>query len=200
MAKFLDYTGLTSVITKIKALLGYKEDTSNKVTSISSSSTNTQYPSAKLLYDQLALKQGALTPGTNIQINNGTISATDTKYTAGTNISIDGSNKISATDTTYSAFVGTNGSTAGSAGLVPGPAASDSGKYLKADGTWSLIDTGVDDYEDLANKPSINNVTLIGNKTTSDLGIAVPVITYSTTDITAGVTQLADGDLYFVYE
>lgn len=33
------------------------EDARNKVTSISSSSTNTQYPSAKLLYDQLALKQ-----------------------------------------------------------------------------------------------------------------------------------------------
>lgn len=34
-----------------------KENTSNKVTSLSSSSTNTQYPSAKLVYDQLALKQ-----------------------------------------------------------------------------------------------------------------------------------------------
>lgn len=34
-----------------------KEDSSNKVTSLSSSSTNTQYPSAKLVYDQLALKQ-----------------------------------------------------------------------------------------------------------------------------------------------
>jgi hypothetical protein len=36
-----------------------KEDTSNKVTSISSGSTDTQYPSAKLLYDQLATKQGS---------------------------------------------------------------------------------------------------------------------------------------------
>ncbi|WP_296884919.1 hypothetical protein [uncultured Methanobrevibacter sp.] len=34
-----------------------KEDKSNKVTSISSSSTDTQYPSAKLLYDRLGLKQ-----------------------------------------------------------------------------------------------------------------------------------------------
>jgi hypothetical protein len=32
------------------------EDSANKVTSISGSSTNTQYPSAKLLYDQLVLK------------------------------------------------------------------------------------------------------------------------------------------------
>ena len=34
-----------------------KEDKSNKVTSISSSSTNTQYPSAKVVYDELKEKQ-----------------------------------------------------------------------------------------------------------------------------------------------
>ena len=33
-----------------------KEDSSNKVTTLSGSSTNTQYPSAKVVYDQLALK------------------------------------------------------------------------------------------------------------------------------------------------
>jgi len=37
------------------------EDSANKVTTISSGSTNTQYPSAKLVYDQLALKQNSLT-------------------------------------------------------------------------------------------------------------------------------------------
>ena len=42
---------------KVKEALDTKENTSNKVTSISSSSTNTQYPSAKLLYDKLAEKQ-----------------------------------------------------------------------------------------------------------------------------------------------
>lgn len=35
-----------------------KENKSNKVTSISSSSTNTQYPSAKLLYDSIYYKTG----------------------------------------------------------------------------------------------------------------------------------------------
>ena len=49
--------------------------------------------------------QGTLSAGSNITINNGTISATDTTYTAGTNVSID-NGVISATDTTYSA--GTN--------------------------------------------------------------------------------------------
>lgn len=36
----------------------------------------------------------------------------------------------------YSDFVGTDGTTAGTAGLVPAPATTDAGKFLKADGTW----------------------------------------------------------------
>ena len=51
------------------------------------------------------------------------------------------------------------------------------------DGTQTIASTasgGTTDYSDLTNKPSINNVTLSGNKTTSDLGIAeVPTITSS---------------------
>lgn len=46
------------------------------------------------------------TAGTNVDITNGVISATDTTYTAGTNVTIDANNVISASDTTYSA--GTN--------------------------------------------------------------------------------------------
>lgn len=46
--------------------------TSNLVTSISSSSTNWQYPSAKLLYDELANKQDALVSGTSIKTINNT--------------------------------------------------------------------------------------------------------------------------------
>lgn len=39
-------------------------------------------------------------------------------------------------------------------------------------------DSGTTDYTDLENKPSINSVTLTGNKTTADLGIKdVPTIT-----------------------
>ena len=57
------------------------------------------------------------------------------KLTAGANVSISG-NTISATDTTYSDFVGTDGTAVGTAGLVPAPAITDAGKFLKADGTW----------------------------------------------------------------
>ncbi len=61
---------------------------------------------------------------------------TGTTYTAGTNVSIDAQNVISATDTTYSNFTGATSSVAGSNGLVPGPAAGDQEKVLHGDGTW----------------------------------------------------------------
>lgn len=63
--------------------------------------------------------------------------------TAGANISIDSNNVISATDTTYSDFTGTDGATAGTAGLVPAPATTDAGKFLKADGTWDTAGSAV---------------------------------------------------------
>lgn len=80
-------------------------------------------------------KQNILTAGNNIQISGDTISATDTTYTAGNNVDIT-NGVISATDTTYADFTGTDGTAAGSAGLVPAPATTDAGKFLKADGTW----------------------------------------------------------------
>ena len=44
------------------------------------------------------------------------------------------------TDTTYSVFTGANGTSAGTAGLVKAPAATDNTKYLKGDGTWATVD------------------------------------------------------------
>lgn len=50
-----------------------------------------------------------------------------------------------------------------------------SGKYLTTNGTtmsWAEVGSGgTSDYNDLTNKPSINSVTLSGNKTGSDLGL-----------------------------
>lgn len=40
------------------------------------------------------------------------------------------------------AFVGTTGTSAGTAGLVPAPATTDAGKFLKADGTWDTAGGG----------------------------------------------------------
>lgn len=63
---------------------------------------------------------------------------TGTSYVAGDNITING-DTISATDTTYSNFIGATTLTGGSAGLVPAPTTSDAGKYLRGNGTWSGI-------------------------------------------------------------
>lgn len=67
------------------------------------------------------------------------------ELTAGDNITIEdesGALVISATDTTYSSFTGTDGTAAGTAGLVPAPATTDAGKFLKADGTWDTAGGG----------------------------------------------------------
>lgn len=42
-------------------------------------------------------------------------------------------------NTTYSAFTGTTGSAAGTAGLVPAPATTDKDKFLSASGSWATI-------------------------------------------------------------
>lgn len=74
----------------------------------------------KGLVDQtdLATKQDTLTAGSNVQINN---------------------NVISATDTTYSDFTGATSSTAGTNGLVPAPLAGDEGKFLSGNGQWTTV-------------------------------------------------------------
>lgn len=115
----------------------------------------------------LGAKQNTLVAGTNIQIaaDGVTISATDTTYTAGTglnlndttfsvdttaiqpkltagsNITIDANNEISATDTTYSDFVGATSVVAGVHGLVPAPTTADVDKVLRGDGTWGVAGT-----------------------------------------------------------
>lgn len=58
----------------VNAAISGKEDASNKVTSINNNSTDTQYPSAKCVYDNLITKQDTLISGTNIKtINNQSI-------------------------------------------------------------------------------------------------------------------------------
>ena len=54
MSKYVDESGLNYLWGKVKAAIpdvSGKENISNKVTSLSSSSTDTQYPSAKCVWD-----------------------------------------------------------------------------------------------------------------------------------------------------
>lgn len=84
-------------------------------------SYDTTTPSDSAFYFSRRELQDKMTAGTNVQINN---------------------NVISATDTTYSNFVGTDGTAPGAAGLVPAPAVADDNKYLKSDGTWATVQGG----------------------------------------------------------
>ena len=93
-----DYVRYTTVNdSDVWAISAYNlELVGNKVASISSSSTNTQYPSAKCVYDNLVLKQDALVSGTNIKtINSNSILGSG-------NITID---SASITEITYADLV-----------------------------------------------------------------------------------------------
>lgn len=58
--------------------------------------------------------------------------------TIGSNLTLS-SGTLSATDTTYSAMTGATSGAAGTSGLVPAPAAGDNVKYLAGDGTWKSV-------------------------------------------------------------
>lgn len=117
---------------------------------------------------------GGVKIGSNLSMDgNDILSATDTTYTAGTNVSISSGNVISATDTTYSNFVGAQVSTGGTAGLVPAPLAGETNKYLRSNGTWSSLATvaSTGSYSDLSNQPTIPTITM----TNTDPGEGQPL-------------------------
>lgn len=82
------------------------------------------------------------------------------ELTAGSNITIS-SDTISAT---YPDFVGTDGVDPGTAGLVPAPATTDAGKFLKSDGTWDTAATvsQVNATIDAINTALSTNISHIG--------------------------------------
>ena len=83
--------------------------------------------------------------------------------TAGTNIQIQ-SNIISATDTTYSDFVGATSQQAGIHGLVPAPLVTEKDKFLKGDGTWGILPkfSGIIPFE-TSDSITISTATEIGS-------------------------------------
>ena len=77
------HVDLTDYYTKgeTNTLLNAKENTSNKVTSISNSSTDTQYPSAKCVYDSQATQDTKITNLENQVFGDETIEAENTSMT-----------------------------------------------------------------------------------------------------------------------
>lgn len=53
--------------------------------------------------------------------------------------------KAGSGGTTYSDFVGTDGTADGTHGLVPAPLTTDEGKFLNANGSWEIVDTSIPD-------------------------------------------------------
>lgn len=97
-------------------------DTANELAVQARTEAQAAAQAAADVASELAGKQNTLTPGSNISIVN---------------------NEISATDTTYGTFEGTDGTGPGVAGLVPAPTAAQTSMYLKSDGTWAQIPTVV---------------------------------------------------------
>lgn len=77
-------------------------------------------------------------------VNDATLTITQNGTSKGTFTANDADNTtIEVSDTTYSNFTGTDGVSAGTSGLVPAPATTDAGKFLKADGTWETAGGGL---------------------------------------------------------
>lgn len=70
------------------------------------------------------------------------------------------------------------------------------GIFVKIDGAWCEIQTGggsgTTDYEDLSNKPQVNSVELVGNKSLDDLGIMPASLSKTVSGSIAHFTDGAD--------
>ncbi len=90
------------------------------------------------------------------------------------------------------AFTGSNGTTAGTKGAVPAPAAADNTKYLKGDGTWATIPSGFAGFDITDGKvpfsvASGNTVTFTSSTLTLDTSTALTVdIEMPSSGVTAG--------------
>lgn len=91
----------------------------------------------------------------------------------GTNLSIDSNGVLSATDTTYSDFVGSGSSHAH--GLVPDPGATaGTTKYLREDGTWAVPEGGND--TDINYDTTNKKITKTVDNVTSDVVTAATLV------------------------
>lgn len=92
-------------------------------------------------YSLSSATNASVADNADIKLTSGAGTITTVELVKGSNITLDTSIadkiSISSTDTTYSTFTGADGVSAGTSGLVPGPAATDNIKFLKGDGTWA---------------------------------------------------------------
>ncbi len=95
-------------------------------------------------------------------------------------------------------FTGANGTTAGTKGAVPAPAAADNVKYLKGDGTWAAIPAGFAGFDITDGKTPFSvasGSTVSFTSSTLDIATSTPLtvgIELPATGITAGAYTSAD--------
>lgn len=104
---------------------------------------STNIPKVPTATSELNNDSGFITSSALPTVNDATLTITQNGTSKGTFTANDADDTtIALTDTTYSDFTGTDGTAAGTAGLVPAPATTDAGKFLKADGTWDTAGGG----------------------------------------------------------
>lgn len=133
--KYLDENGLAYYHSKIKEFLNGKVD----IEAGKGLSTNDYTNADKTKLENMP---AITTVGENLDLTDGV---------------------LSATDTTYSDFIGASSSTSGESGLVPAPLAGDESKYLSGDGLWKTITP--------YSLPIASSTTLGGVKIGTDLSI-----------------------------
>jgi len=104
-------------------------------------------------------------------VNNAVLTITQNGTSVGTFTANASSNiTIATTDTTYSNFTGSDGTSAGNAGLVPAPSATDNCNFLKGDGTWDLP-TAQTSFANITGQPSDNTnlANALSDKASKDL-------------------------------
>lgn len=177
------------------ALLGGKQDTLIAGSNIqiaadgkTISATDTTYTAGtginitgnEISFDNTVLTHGAL----EFQTAQGTYTFTENSSDQTTTIVIP----------EYDDFIGTDGQAAGSDGLVPGPATTDAGKFLKADGTW---DTPPGTTYTAGTNIQINNDVISATDTTYSAGSG---ITIDAGNAISADDQLHNLDLYAYFD
>lgn len=147
-----NFIGTFNSVAELEAYSGTVTNNDYAFVIVTDTAGNTAYDRYKYNGDteqwlfEYELNNSSFTANQWAAINSGITSGDVTKLsdlanikTIGSNLTLDANGELSATDTVYNDFTGTDGVNAGTAGLVPAPAVSDAGKYLKADGTWDTI-------------------------------------------------------------
>lgn len=151
-----NFIGTFNSVAELEAYSGTVTNSDYAFVIVTDTAGNTAYDRYKYNGDteqwlfEYELNNSSFTANQWAAINSGITSGDVTKLsdlanikTIGNNLTLDANGELSATDTVYNDFTGTDGVNAGTSGLVPAPAVSDAGKYLKADGTWGTVSGGI---------------------------------------------------------